>query len=63
MTQPDQPREVDAQGYQLATTAGPDPGNTDPEHLTAPLDPGDDVYALLADQQDQAELQNEDEQR
>jgi hypothetical protein len=36
-----------------ATTAGADPGNTDPELLTASLDPDDDVYNLLDDEQRQ----------
>lgn len=49
----DQNRETDAQGNPLATVAGPDPGNTDPEQLTAPLDPSDDVYTLIAAEQDQ----------
>lgn len=49
----DQPRELDAQGNPLATLAGPDPGNTDPEELTAPLAADDDVYALVEDEQRQ----------
>jgi hypothetical protein len=43
-------RELDPQGNQLANLAEGDPGNTDPEKLTAPLDADDDVYALLEDQ-------------
>jgi hypothetical protein len=44
-----QPRELDAQGQQLANLpeGGADPGNTDPEQLIAPLDPADDVYSLV----------------
>ena len=57
MTQPNQPRELDAQGHQLANLAEGDPGNTDPELLTAPLDGDDDVYTLIAEEQRQLDLQ------
>jgi hypothetical protein len=50
MTDHDQPRELDEEGFQLANLAEGDPGNTDPEQLTAPLDPDDDVYTLIADE-------------
>lgn len=46
----EQRREVDAQGHQLANLAEGDPGNTDPENLTGPLDADDDVYTLIDDQ-------------
>lgn len=42
-----EPHKYDAQGIPLATVVGPDPGNTDPDDLTAPLDPDDDVYATV----------------
>jgi hypothetical protein len=48
-------RKYDSAGQPLTTDpAGPDPGNTDPDKLTAPLDGDDDVYALL--HQDQGDL-------
>lgn len=47
MTDPNQRRELDGQGHQLANLAEGDPGNTDPELLVAPLDPDDDVFALV----------------
>ena len=46
------PQKYDSAGIPLATLAGPDPGNTDPDKLTAPLDPDDDVHTLL-DEQDE----------
>lgn len=49
-----EPRKYDAAGQPLAVAAGADPGNTDPEELTGALDPDDDVYALLG--QDQGDL-------
>lgn len=49
------PRKYNVNGPTPATPdAGADPGNTDPDELTAPLDPDDDVYALLL--QDQGDL-------
>lgn len=50
----DEPRIYDAAGIPLATAAPRDPGNTDPDKLTAALDPDDDVYALV--NQDQGDL-------
>jgi hypothetical protein len=52
-----QSRDVDMDGNRLATTAGADPGNTDPENLTSALDPDDDVYALIADEQRQLDAE------
>lgn len=49
-----EPRKYDASGQPLAMAAGADPGNTDPDELTSALDPDDDVYALLS--QDQGDL-------
>jgi hypothetical protein len=43
----DPKRELDADGNPLATTAGPDPGNTDPTELVTALDPDDDIYDLV----------------
>lgn len=47
---PNQIREADSQGFQLANLReGGDPGNTDPEKLTTALDPDDDVYHRIDD--------------
>lgn len=48
----EQKHELDEQGMQLANLAEGDPGNTDPKFLTAPLDPDDDVFALVNATQD-----------
>ena len=50
----DNKREMDADGNPMATLAGADPGNTDPDQLVAPLDPDDNVYDLVNDEQQNA---------
>lgn len=59
MNHPDQPRELDEQGHQIANLTEGDPGNTDPELLTAPLDPDDDVYTLVDDERRELEQQDQ----
>lgn len=38
---------TEPEGDPDTNAVGMDPGNTDPEDLTAPLDPDDDVFTLV----------------